>query len=76
MKIDNAAEQYVRRIRNKVKRQYAAAYMGYLYRTLDHCPEHPKNLPVMAGQAVRLNLHALIKANEEARSSVTDSLAT
>ena len=50
----DVANNYIKRIRNKAKQQYAAAYLGYKCGLLDHEPEG--NLSYMAAQAVRWNI--------------------
>ena len=51
------AMTYVRRIRNRQKREYARSYLLYLSR--GGCPPSSMDVAYMASQAVRMNLHDL-----------------
>lgn len=56
---NQAAQDYVKRIKNPNKRQYAGAYLGYRLGILDHRPE-PEGISYMAAQAVRMNLDCIL----------------
>ena len=58
----NEATEYVRRIRNKAKREYAISFHAYLIAgKVGPEPPRPPELSGMAAQAVKLNLYALCK---------------
>jgi hypothetical protein len=67
---EQAAEQYVRRIPNEAKRNYAAEYMGWLLGRCDE-PIRPGDLTYMEAQTVRLQLERLLsqKATRNAAHS-------
>lgn len=52
---ENAARDYIERIRNPLKRDYAASFYHYLLNGGKE-PERPEELSYMAAQAVRLEL--------------------
>jgi hypothetical protein len=51
------ARDYVKRIRNAAKRQYAGRYLDYL---MGNAPEPDRECSYMAAQAVRFDLHAIM----------------
>jgi hypothetical protein len=54
-------ENYIRAIRNNIKRAYAYDYAQYLLGKRRDAPMEPTGLSYMARQAVRMQLHELIK---------------
>jgi hypothetical protein len=57
-------QQYISRIRNKRKQEYARKYLAWYDKARlnrDTCPE-PDGLGVMAAQAVRMRIHQLVHA--------------
>ena len=63
---EDLARQYVRRIRNAAKRQYADAYLDYWLRG-GRIPETPAMLSVRDEQAVRGQLQAILPSRPEYR---------
>ena len=57
-----AAQQYIRAIRNKFKREYAEKYFAWCENNFEgDAPEMPlKNLSMMGHQAVRMQLTELL----------------
>jgi len=54
-----AAQTYVRRIKNALKRDYAQAYLNFLRGDASE-PFVPTKLSVMAAQAVRMHLNVIL----------------
>ncbi len=61
------AHGYVRRIRNKQKKQYAAEYLSFL-RGYGPEPELPKDLSYMGAQAARMNLEDILGPRDNIRT--------
>ena len=60
---NNEATEYVRRLRNKAKQEYAIRFHAYLIAgKVGPEPPRPLGLSGMAAQAVRLHLYTLCKA--------------
>jgi hypothetical protein len=53
--------KYIRAIRNDEKKKYALCYLDYLRGDQVNEPCHDNTLSYMGAQAVRMNLHELIK---------------
>ena len=59
LNVREAAEPYIRRIRNATKRQYALDYINAFYAGTVQ-PDRPQDLSFMAAQGVRMNLCGMI----------------
>lgn len=59
-----ALERYVRMLRNRTKKRYALDWIAYRL-TDKPLPQSEWGLSVMAAQAVRMNIDAILKAQEQ-----------